>query len=133
MRTYLLPRKFALWWVVIFTGAWSLHRTGMFSAETLAAYLSVPCPFEYITSLPCPGCGMTRALFSLVRGDLFSALAVNPSVAILSVIVLISALPDEFLLKAGRRGIMIIRLSMGGALTGVLVFWFVWRLLPALR
>lgn len=31
------------------------------------------CPFHSVTGLPCPGCGMTRAWLSLLRGDLTSA------------------------------------------------------------
>jgi Protein of unknown function (DUF2752) len=27
------------------------------------------CPFAAVTGFPCPGCGMTRALLALVRGD----------------------------------------------------------------
>ena len=38
----------------------------------------VLCPFRRITHLPCPGCGMTRALLALCRGDLHSALAIHP-------------------------------------------------------
>ena len=38
----------------------------------------VACPFRAVTGLPCPTCGLTRAAHSLMRGDLDSALAVNP-------------------------------------------------------
>lgn len=36
------------------------------------------CPFRAITSHSCPGCGMTRACTSLVRGDLASSLEYHP-------------------------------------------------------
>jgi hypothetical protein len=36
------------------------------------------CPFQRITHLPCPGCGMTRALLALVQGDPCRALAIHP-------------------------------------------------------
>ena len=38
----------------------------------------VLCPFRLITHLPCPGCGMTRALLALFHGDLHSALTIHP-------------------------------------------------------
>ncbi len=36
------------------------------------------CILHSITGLPCPGCGMTRALCALSQGDLSVALALNP-------------------------------------------------------
>jgi len=38
----------------------------------------VVCPFRAVTGLPCPTCGLTRAAHSLMRGDVASALAINP-------------------------------------------------------
>ncbi len=36
------------------------------------------CPFSYIFGIPCPGCGMTRALFSLITLDFASAFYYHP-------------------------------------------------------
>ena len=36
------------------------------------------CPFRHLTGLPCPLCGMTRASFRLLRGDLAGALRMHP-------------------------------------------------------
>ena len=36
------------------------------------------CPFKFITGLPCPGCGMTRATLSLFKGDMLSSFYYNP-------------------------------------------------------
>ncbi|MEB3367895.1 DUF2752 domain-containing protein [Saccharopolyspora mangrovi] len=36
-----------------------------------------PCPIKLLTGLDCPGCGITRTLFSLLRADLPSALHYN--------------------------------------------------------
>ena len=37
----------------------------------------LPCPFHALTGLWCPGCGMTRALHQLLRGDVAGALSAN--------------------------------------------------------
>ena len=36
-----------------------------------------PCPFHALTGLLCPGCGATRALAALVRGNLAEAMQSN--------------------------------------------------------
>lgn len=37
-----------------------------------------PCFFASVTGLPCPGCGMTRAVTSLLRGEWGKAMAFHP-------------------------------------------------------
>ena len=49
----------------------------------LAIIFSLPCPIKYTTGVSCPGCGMTRALISLVRLDFESALYYHPLVFLL--------------------------------------------------
>ena len=41
------------------------------------------CPIHRVTGLPCPGCGVTRALASLSQGDLSLAVGLNPFVLVL--------------------------------------------------
>jgi hypothetical protein len=38
------------------------------------------CPWRHITGWECPGCGGTRALYSLFRGDVFASITMNPIV-----------------------------------------------------
>lgn len=38
-----------------------------------------PCPLRTITGIPCPMCGMTRGVTSLVNGDFAHALLMNPA------------------------------------------------------
>ncbi len=36
------------------------------------------CPFDYFLGIPCPGCGMTRAFFALLRLDFEEAFYYHP-------------------------------------------------------
>lgn len=36
------------------------------------------CPFRYFFGTACPGCGMTRALLAVLRGDLSAAFGYHP-------------------------------------------------------
>ncbi len=36
------------------------------------------CPFRFITGIPCPGCGMTRAFRELVKGNIRRAFYYHP-------------------------------------------------------
>jgi Protein of unknown function (DUF2752) len=59
------------------------------------------CPFALVTGMACPGCGMTRALGFLVRGDIVSAMRYHP----LAPLVLAAAIGGWFwylLRRAGR-------------------------------
>jgi len=38
-----------------------------------------PCPLRTVTGIPCPMCGMTRGVTSLVNGDFVHALLMNPA------------------------------------------------------
>lgn len=40
--------------------------------------LQVPCLYKTFLHIPCPGCGMTRAWLSLLRGDIAGAFAFHP-------------------------------------------------------
>jgi Protein of unknown function (DUF2752) len=44
------------------------------------------CPFALITGMACPGCGMTRAASSLMRGDFSTALGYHPLVPLIALL-----------------------------------------------
>lgn len=60
------------------------------------------CPVLYLTGLPCPFCGMTRATFALARGDLDAALAAHP----LSPLVLAGVIALVALIATGRTQVV---------------------------
>ncbi|MGP4016420.1 DUF2752 domain-containing protein [Saccharopolyspora sp. 5N708] len=41
-----------------------------------------PCPIKLLTGLDCPGCGATRMFYSLLHGDLLSALHFNAAAVV---------------------------------------------------
>ena len=44
------------------------------------------CPLRRFFEIPCPGCGGTRAFFSILRGDWSNAIALNPLAVCLFVV-----------------------------------------------
>lgn len=47
------------------------------------------CPFALGTGTACPGCGMTRAASSLVRGELTQAMSLHPLIPIIALQLLV--------------------------------------------
>lgn len=50
---------------------------------------SIPCLFHELTGLYCPGCGITRLFFSLLKFDFYQAFRYNPLIFILIILCLI--------------------------------------------
>ena len=48
------------------------------AAVIIYALLPIKCPFKYFFHFNCPTCGMTRAMFSLFKGDIASYISYNP-------------------------------------------------------
>lgn len=57
------------------------------------------CPFALITGLPCPGCGITRAIYCVIKLDFLSAFNYHPLVFILPFIVIICIFKDAKYIK----------------------------------
>lgn len=82
-----------------------------FALFAVAASLVLPlgrfgvdiCALHFVTGLPCPGCGLTRAFVALSHGQLSDAVAMNPFVLVLFpffvALALLVFLPD----RAERR------------------------------
>lgn len=64
------------------------------------------CPFALITGIPCPGCGLTRAVVALAHGDIGSAVAFHPLVG-----VVLAWLGATWLVAVARRRGLNIRLD----------------------
>ena len=56
-----------------------LCGTAVYAGVLLLARLwGWPCVFLWLTGIPCPGCGMTRAWIAVLRGQLTAAFAYHP-------------------------------------------------------
>lgn len=100
-------------------------------AAARARGLALPgCPFQAITGTDCPGCGSTRCLVALARGDLWGALDHHVLVP-LALVVLAWAWVAWVARAAGRSWWSPVRHPRAALVSGVLIgtFW-VARLLP---
>jgi len=75
------------------------------------------CPTVLITGFPCPGCGMTRAVFAVLRGNFALAWEMHPFVYVLGGYVVILAFRRYILqreIKSMVKYLMIIAVAMIG-------------------
>lgn len=57
---------------------WTLVVVAALFAGSLAGWSLWPCPFAKLTGLACPGCGMTRAMLAMLRGDWRLVMQLHP-------------------------------------------------------
>lgn len=133
MEHYLIPRKPALAFAGMVLILAAINMTGIVSADMIVSAVPVFCPFEALTGIPCPGCGMTRAILNLVAGDIGGAAAYNPFCFFLVFTVAVSILPSRWLAKVSPAVRKFLPYYYMSVLILVLAFWVFDRLLPALR
>ena len=131
MQQYLIPRKAALICAACFLVAIIVNATGMVRVETVTGAIPSLCPFKIITGIECPGCGMTRAMVSLVKGHPGDAASHNPFCFFLVFLLLLSILPSRLLERSRTRLGRVLPVFYSGILVLVLIFWVFDRLLPS--
>ena len=90
-----------------------------------SSWLGWGCPVQHFTGIPCPGCGLSRAAFALLRLDFWTAFRYHPMIYGLPPIVLLVLFRKKPLLGTKKResillwsvmalwaGIWIVRLVM---------------------
>lgn len=97
--------------------------------ETGGAGWMPGCFFRKATGLECPGCGMTRATYATLHGDLGKAFALNPVGMILFPLAMLAGAievagwvrgkPLPFRIRSGRWGATIVAV--------VMIVWWVGR------
>lgn len=71
------------------------------SISILLVYLlRIGCPIKFITGISCPGCGMTRAYYSLLHLDFKNAFYYHPLFWALPIIILLILFKDKINPKA---------------------------------
>lgn len=96
MRRHPLGLSLGAGAVVVHAGAWAFFAARNPYAETVFP----PCPLLHLTGWQCPGCGGTRAMYSLLHGDILGSIAMNPLVVAGYLAVAISLVG----VVLGRRG-----------------------------
>ena len=132
MERCLIPKKLAFVFAGILFSIVMLHFTGVFSADRIGGAIPLFCPFKALTGIPCPGCGMTRAILSITKGDFQGAFGYNPFSFFLLFMVVISVVPGRQVEKLPSMAPVVMNYFLIVVLVTVLVFWFYARLLPVL-
>lgn len=64
--------------------------------------IAIACVFYEVTGLYCPGCGITRAILSLVEGDIYQAFRYNPIIFVDIPVIIITSIID-FIYKDNKK------------------------------
>ena len=72
-------------------------------AVGFAQALGWGCPVQHFTGVPCPGCGLSRAAFALLRRDFAAALRWHPMIFVLPPVVLYALFGKKPLLGSKTR------------------------------
>jgi hypothetical protein len=91
-------RQIASLWVVCAVSTVALRPLWIAAAAILP-----PCLWHRATGLPCPGCGATRAILSLLQGRIAAALAFNPLAACAAIGFVALGVAAPIWLAAGGR------------------------------
>lgn len=79
-----------------------------------------PCPLRLATGIPCPGCGMTRAVRLLAKGDLVGACKMHPLVVATPLLGALWLADVRSYLRTGKWGLVFAR-ARTSRLLGVFV------------
>ena len=120
---YLIPRKASLAFLGILLFLVLIHNTSIIAVGNLIDQLPIFCPFKAITGIPCPGCGMTRAMTSLIQGDFFNAALLNPFSFFLIFMLIISSMPRSYIADQSRRAATLMHFFFVFITILVAVYW----------
>lgn len=89
------------------------------------------CPFKAITGIPCPGCGMTRAVLHACKGDFREAFRYHPLWIVAVPLVIVEILNEMGIIKIPRKlnnvilviaGVLLLVVYIIRLCTGTLVY-----------
>lgn len=73
--------------------------------DTSASAIPGMCLFRNLTGIPCPSCGSTRSVISVIRGEFYEALLWNPIGYLLAILLVIAPLWLIFDLTTKKRSL----------------------------
>lgn len=78
---------------------WSLLPIASLTVIIIAflAKIPIPCKFHAITGLYCPGCGLTRMIINLLKGNIAGAFSNNPLLFIMTPFIIIYLVINGYL------------------------------------
>lgn len=62
----------------------------------IGLYLTIGCPSRYFAGVCCPGCGMTRAFWALLRLDFETAFHMHPLIFIMPIVAVVFLFKKKF-------------------------------------
>lgn len=65
----------------------------------LPAHPAIACPLRAATGIPCPFCGMTRAVVAAIHGHLATSLAFNPGGSVVLVLAVVALFRPAWLTR----------------------------------
>lgn len=88
---------------------------------------TVWCPYRAVTGMPCPGCGMTRAVHFLMHADVVRAFSYNPLLFLAAPVALAFAVAPHLVgeQRGGRW-----RTSLAWIMLAITLMFWVWRNTP---
>ena len=100
----------------------SFLRIHLAVLAAVAVYIILPikCPIKHFLHFDCPTCGMTRAMFSLFKGDIASYMSFNPMALPFLLLLLFGVHGRFFPISKKARNIIIVT----GALCVLFVYIF---------
>lgn len=66
----------------------------------------IPCPIHKLTNFYCPGCGSTRMLKSLLKGNFYQAFRFNPLLFIMLPFFIVVIISDTITLNKNKKSIL---------------------------
>lgn len=81
------------------------------------------CPMVIVTGLPCPGCGMTRAIFCFATGQISKGWKMNP-LGILWLALILYFIVIRYCLGKKPKGV----LQIGGTLAACMLLYYGYRM-----
>ncbi len=105
---------------------WRIHLP-ILAGLTLWLALVRVCPIDWLFGVPCPGCGMSRALLCALRLDFAGAFHYHPLFWIVPPAVLYFAHRSAWHLPGGRRTCTVLIALLAAAFIGVYLYRLLWQ------